>query len=157
MAVDLYQTGNVNLRSPYSLDKKAEAMYPIHMATIGGNLKLVRWLTAERFCPLEAIDPKKRVKNQVVYSPIVTSKGISALEIALLQQRIDIVHYLVSERGVSMFDQKNVSSDVVLMNLTSLLKVLPPNFFEGIQFPTTASRRSVTSGSRNSVNRTPSL
>jgi hypothetical protein len=138
LAVDLHSTGNVNLRSPYWLDKKEEAMYPIHLATIGGNLKLVRWLISERYCPLEMIDPKKKMKNQVVYSPVLTSKGKSALEIAMLHQCLDIVHYFVVERGMSMFYQKNIGSDVALANLTSLLNMLPTNFFDGVQMRMTS-------------------
>jgi Ankyrin repeats (3 copies) len=139
LSVDLYSTGNVNLRSPYWLDKKDEAMYPIHLATIGGNLRLVRWLISERYCPLEIIDPKKRSKNQVVFMPVVTSKGKSALEIALLHQRLDIVHYFVAERGMSMFNQKNIGVDVALANLTSLLNMIPNNFFQGMQMQMTSA------------------
>jgi Ankyrin repeats (3 copies) len=151
LAVDLHSTGNVNLRSPYWLDKKEEAMYPIHLATIGGNLKLVRWLISERYCPLEMIDPKKKMKNQVVYSPVLTSKGKSALEIAMLHQCLDIVHYFVVERGISMFYQRNISSDVALANLISLLNMLPNNFFEGVQMrmtsmPSTAGQSIAESG-----------
>lgn len=161
MAVDLYSTGNVNLRSPYWLDKKEEAMFPIHLATVGGNLRLVRWLISDRFCPLEMIDPKKKVKNQVVYSPVLTSKGMSALEIALLHQRLDIVHYFVAEQGMSMFYQKNISADVALANLTSLLNMLPPNFFEGMQMqmstmPSPVTHLSSASGPSN-IRRNPSL
>jgi ankyrin repeat protein len=130
MAVDLFKTGNVNLRTPYCLDKKAGALYPIHMATMGGNLKLVRWLTSERFCPLQTINLKKKVNNHFAYDPIVTSKGLTALEIALINRRIDIVHFFVSEMKLSISDQKNVSTDIVLANLTSLLNMLPSNFFE---------------------------
>jgi hypothetical protein len=138
LAVDLYSTGNMNLRSPYWFDKKDEAMYPIHLATIGGNLKLVRWLISERSCPLEVIDAKKRLRNQIFYSPVLTSKGKSALELAMVHQGLDIVYYFVVERGMSMFYQKNISADVALANLTSLLNMLPTNFFEGVQMRMTS-------------------
>jgi hypothetical protein len=136
-------------------------MYPIHLATVGGNLKLVRWLISERFCPLEMIDSKKKVKNQVVYSPVLTSKGKSALELALVHQGLDIVHFLVVERGMSMFYQKNISGDVALANLTSLLNMLPTNFFEGVQMrmtsmPATAGHLSVES-SPGKLRPSPSL
>ncbi|KAL3919219.1 MAG: hypothetical protein SGARI_007263, partial [Bacillariaceae sp.] len=130
MATDLHKTGNVNLRTPYSLEKKGEAAYPIHMATISGNLKLVRWLTSERLCPLQTINTKRKVNNQFVYEPIVTSKGLTVLEIALIKRRLDIVHFFVTDMKLSISDQNNVSSDIVLANLTSLLNMLPSSFFE---------------------------
>ena len=86
MVVELYKTGNVNLRSPYCLDKKLETVYPIHMATMGGNLQILRWLTSDRFCPLQTINWKKKTNDQLVYEPIVTSKGLGALELALMKQ-----------------------------------------------------------------------
>jgi hypothetical protein len=159
MAVDLYKTGNVNLRSPYCFDKKEEAMYPIHLATVGGNLKLVRWLISEKFCPLHTVNQKKKGKNQVVLSPVVTSKGKSVLEIALYHQRIDIVHYLVSEKKLSLFDEKTLSTEVALANLTSVLNMLPPNYFDGIQIQTTAVSipESPTFPARSSIQRSPSF
>ncbi|KAG7366568.1 FYVE zinc finger domain containing protein [Nitzschia inconspicua] len=161
LAVDLWSTGNVNLRNPIWLDKKDEAMYPIHLATIGGNLKLVRWLISERYCPLEMIDPKKRSKNQLFLTPVVTSKGLSALEIALLHQRLDIVHYFFVEQGMSMFHQKNIGTDVALANLTSLLNLLPSNFFQGMQMQMTSVQptepRPKSAGSPGNLGRSPSL
>jgi len=132
-AKDLHATGNVNLRSPFCLDKKSESVYPIHLAILGGNLNLVRWLTSERFCPLRT---QTRKGKKVLSIPLLTSKGRSPLEIALLHQRIDIVHYLVAEKKQSLFEEKNLSTDVTLANLTSVLNMIPPNYFAGKQIST---------------------
>lgn len=157
----MYATGNVNLRSPHCLGRKDEAMHPIHLATIGGNVKLVRWLVSERYCPLEAMDPKRRSKNEVVFVPIVTSKGKTALEIALLHQRLDIVHYFVAEQRMSMFNLKNIGADVAISNLTTLLNMMPSTFFHGMQMQMTSapppSARPGATRSPGTVKRRPSL
>lgn len=136
-------------------------MHPIHLATIGGNVRLVRWLVSERYCPLEVMDPKRRSKNEVVV-PIVTSRGKSALEIALLHQRLDIVHYFVAEQGMSMFNLKNIGADVAISNLTTLLNMMPSTFFHGVQMQMTSappppSARPGASRSPGTVKRRPSL
>lgn len=137
-------------------------MYPIHMATVGGNLKLVQWLTSERFCPLQTINLKKKVGNQFVYEPIVSSKGLTALEIALVYRRINIAHYFMSEKGLSISDQTSVSTPIVLANLTSVLSMLPSNFFEengdtSTAAPAPNSKRASSSSATKTVKRSPSL
>lgn len=134
-AIDIYKTGNVNLRSPFCLDKRGEHLYPVHLAILGGNLNLVRWLVSERFCPLRTHTKKGRKFNDC---PILSSKGRSPLEIALLDQRVDIVYYLVVEMNQSLFEENVVNSNMALANFTSLLKMLPIGFFEGRQLTTTS-------------------
>lgn len=57
--VELYRTGNVNLRTLYALrgegaknKKNDEAMYPIHYAIQGHSEKLVKWLIDVQHCPI---------------------------------------------------------------------------------------------------------
>lgn len=107
--------------------------YPIHLAILGGNVKIVKWLCSERFCPLRM--PKKRGKRD---GPIVTSKGRSALGIALLHQKLDIVRYLVADMDASLFEEKHMNTNMALANFTSLLKMLPESTFEGKRMITTA-------------------
>ena len=62
-AVELYMTGNINLRVPFmpSSNKKkgssSEVMYPIHAAVEGKSEQLVRWLVDVHYCPLFASLP----------------------------------------------------------------------------------------------------
>lgn len=90
-------------------------------------MKLVEWLALDRFCPLRTL--KKRGKKAEI--PILTSKGRSPLSIALLHQKLDIVRYLVADKGLSLFEEKGSNGNFALVNSTSLLKILPGDFFEG--------------------------
>eukprot|EP00934_Nitzschia_sp_Nitz4_P007747 Nitzschia sp. Nitz4//scaffold244_size29068//16581//18566//NITZ4_008066-RA/size29068-processed-gene-0.7-mRNA-1//1//CDS//3329543862//7737//frame0 len=146
-ALHMYATGNVNLRTPFCLDKKAEAMYPIHLAVLGGCLPLVQWLVVDRFCPITVPRKPSRGKKQGTESPLLTSKGRSPMAIALLHQKLDVVRYLVAERGVVLFDE-NLNANLALANFTTVLKMLPANFFEGkIVQPTAVPHRAAVASS----------
>jgi hypothetical protein len=135
-AANLYDNGNINLRSPFCLDKKGENLYPIHLAILGGNLHLVRWLVSGRFCPLRT---QKRKGKKLNDGPLVSSGGSSPLEMAMFHQRLDIVHYLVVEMNQSVFEENIVAnSNVALANFTSLLTMLPRDFFNGRQLTSTS-------------------
>jgi hypothetical protein len=125
--------------------------HPIHLAVLGGNLKLVKWLASERFCPLRA--PKKR--NKKTDGPILTSKGRSPLAVAMIHQRLDIVQYLVADMRVSLFDEKEMNSNVALANFTSLLKMLPADFFNERKIETTAVPNSAKSLRHNGLSFSP--
>jgi hypothetical protein len=90
-------------------------------------VKLVEWLASDRLCPLHAL----RKRGKKVEGPILTSKGRSPLSIALLYQKLDIVRYLVADKGMSLFEEKASNGDFALANFASLLKMLPGDFFEG--------------------------
>jgi hypothetical protein len=160
-AVNLHKTGNVNLRTPFCLDKRGENLYPIHLAILGGNLHLVKWLASERFCPLRTQRKKGRKFHD---DPLRSSKGSSPLEMALLRQRVDIVHYLVVEMNQTLFEENIVNSNVALANFTLLLNMLPQGFFDGRQLPTMSvptngpgSLSPTLHGSQNNSKRRPSL
>ena len=111
-AIHLYRTGNVNLRTPYCLDKRkyAEEFHPIHMAILGKNLDLVRWLASERHCPLRSPNGRKA---------LLTSKGRSPLRLAL--KNLDILRYLVAEMDQSMLEE-DLNYRSIVKHLTFLLK-----------------------------------
>lgn len=118
----LYKTGNVNLRHPFGPWKKGgagpEIMNPIHMAIIGGNLDLVRWLMNEKCCPL-----RRRDKDRSI---LITSKGRTPIQLALTQSNPEILRFLVVEKGLSLM-REDLRGDYrhLLVHLTSLLKTVP--------------------------------
>jgi hypothetical protein len=75
--------------------------YPIHLTTLVGNTDLIQWLFSDRYCPLRV---KRNRKNKE--GPILASKGRSPLSIALNDQRLDIVSYLVAGNEMSLFQEK---------------------------------------------------
>jgi len=67
-------------------------------------------------------------ERKSVEKPILTSHGRSPMAIALLHQRLDIVHYLVVDLNLSFFAEENLNTGVALTNFTMLLKMLPADF-----------------------------
>lgn len=121
-AIAIYETGNVNLRTPFPpANKKDEVLYPIHAAIEGGNLKLARWLVEDRFCPLKQIRAgrSKSDKNALIQ----TSKGRTVLSIAMEFLRIGILRFLVVERGISVFEATDTRS--ALRTIEAALVALP--------------------------------
>jgi len=113
-AMNLYRTGNVNLRTPYYVDKRStEVFHPIHMAILGKNLDLVKWLASERHCPLRTTHQRKGGY------PLVTSKGRSPLRLAL--PHLDILQYLVAEMNQDLSEEE-LSYRSVIKHLAFLLK-----------------------------------
>eukprot|EP00980_Cylindrotheca_fusiformis_P010937 scaffold2499_cov125-Cylindrotheca_fusiformis.AAC.28 len=119
-AKSLYNTGNVNLRHPYGAWKKGgeEVFNPIHMAILGGNLKLVQWLITEKHCPLRRRDKAN--------SLLCTSKGRSPIRLALTLKNPEILRFLVAEQGLSLMDE-DLRGDYrhLLTHLTFLLGTVP--------------------------------
>ena len=118
-ATTLYNTGNVNLRNPYCLDKHrgSEVLFPIHMAILGGNRDLVRWLASDHHCPLRSMS-RKRVRL------LATSKGRSPIELAL--EHLDILQYLVVEKNLSILEEENqLDYKKVAVHMMDLLRKTP--------------------------------
>ena len=119
-------------------------------------MNLVRWLAGDRWCPLRGVAKARRVAKKSNDGPLLTSKGRSPLGIALEDQKLDIVHYLVAEKRMSLFEEKDVSSAVVMANFTSMLRMTPNGFFddkviERSPVPSGAYQLSSLSGSLHSV------
>lgn len=104
-ALRLYMTGNINLRCPLANVKSGEeVMYPVHCASMSGNLELMRWLIDTHRCPYEKVSIR-RSSNQNMKSSsslILTSHGRTILDIAVENGHIDVLKYLVQEKEVTM-------------------------------------------------------
>lgn len=128
-SIALYGTGNVNLRTqcpPTNNKKKEELMFPIHCAVEGGNLEIVRWLMDEHFCPIKVVrtGSNKNSRQGNGYDvPILTTKGRSVLAIALHGLKVDILRYLVVEKGVSVYETKDLK--YTLQALEAVLHAFP--------------------------------
>lgn len=111
-AIALYGTGNINLRTPLSAgkkDKKGEIMHPIHCAVEGGNMNIVRWLLEERFCPIRKIASGNGKQKRGIDIPILTSRGRSALQIAMSNLQVELIRYLVVDQNVSVYEVKDLT------------------------------------------------
>jgi hypothetical protein len=102
IAMSIYETNNINLQVPLSIYLTRD--YPIHLAAEGGNLKLFKWLVEVKFCPLfmEDFDSNEECA-------LLNAKGESALAIAIKFGNVDIMKYLVQEKGCSVLEIKNLS------------------------------------------------
>ena len=121
--LELYETGNINLRSPFA-HVKGEVLYPIHCAIVGNNLNLIKWLVDVKFVPLHKSSKKPGRKGQRD-GTLTTSKGKTILELAIIRNNIDVVRYLVCDKNISILSYKNLSSALItlekaLMRITLL-------------------------------------
>eukprot|EP00980_Cylindrotheca_fusiformis_P028511 scaffold22607_cov123-Cylindrotheca_fusiformis.AAC.8 len=127
----LYNTGNVNLRTMYGARRKGtlgdEAMYPIHMAVRGGNLSLVKWLLFDHYCPMYKRTGKDRKRTL-----LLTSKGRSAVDMALEQSKPEILKFLVSNQGVSLLEGAKKSNRNCLNHLMCLIELIPESMLSNI-------------------------
>lgn len=132
-AMELYLTGNINLRVPYaSSSSSGETMLPIHCAVEGGSEELLRWLVDVHYCPIYDMsssaeksdsgiivavnDVAEKFKNlapltntakEKEYSflpTLKTSKGRSLINIAMMAKHVGIIKYLINEKKVSVYE-----------------------------------------------------
>jgi len=124
-AAALYGTGNVNLRVPFpSPGKKDEVMWPVHCAVEGGNIDILRWLVDDHFCPITTVPSgAKKPRRGAPENLISTSNGRNVLSIAVERLKVDMMQYLVVDRGVSIYESKNLESS--LRALEATLTALP--------------------------------
>jgi hypothetical protein len=126
-AIALHATGNVNLHSPFG-NVKGELFYPVHCAVLGKNLSLLEWLVDENCCPIKSVRVTGLGKDSYgKYTPIVTSKNRSLLGIAMENESVDIVRYLVVDKGIALAGEKDVTADMLMRNLDVVLRLLPRN------------------------------
>lgn len=93
--------------------------FPIHAATIGGSLPLLKWLVDTHYCPINMTrtgnntsgtsssapsDLAARAKEM----PILSSKSRSILGISMSKTHIDITRYLVVDKHMSLFEMKDI-------------------------------------------------
>eukprot|EP00566_Odontella_aurita_P015936 CAMPEP_0113578702 /NCGR_PEP_ID=MMETSP0015_2-20120614/29642_1 /TAXON_ID=2838 /ORGANISM="Odontella" /LENGTH=284 /DNA_ID=CAMNT_0000482565 /DNA_START=177 /DNA_END=1031 /DNA_ORIENTATION=- /assembly_acc=CAM_ASM_000160 len=115
-AVTLYNTGNINLRCPFANVKGGgEVVFPIHCAAAGGNLDLLRWLVDVHHCPIKLVRTGNKSKERGIDEPILTSKGRTVLGLAMSSQRVDVLRYLVSEKGMSVHEVKDLKTSLLAL------------------------------------------
>lgn len=120
-AITIYNTGNINLRCPFVTNKGDEAMLPIHCAVQGGNLDILQWLVEVHFCPLKRIRTgNNKNKSEQADELITTSKDRSVLEIAMADQNVEILRYLVNERNIAVVGIRDLN--VALKALEAVLR-----------------------------------
>lgn len=113
--------------------------FPIHCAVMGGNLALLKWLIDDRCCPIRYVRSSGRLKGKNAPFPLLTSRGRSMLGIALTDKRVattykvDIIRYLVVQKGMSLFEEKDLSMSTALLALTAVLNRLPTDPSSGAQ------------------------
>ena len=109
MAMAFFSTGNVNLHSPMTIYKSEE--YPLHAASQGGNIHLVKWLLEVRKCSLRNVDG----------DVIRTSEGLTPLAIAAYFGHHELMVYFVRRHGCAVTEIKDFT--VLLRGLHSALGV----------------------------------
>jgi hypothetical protein len=137
-AVALFATGNVNLHTPFA-NVKGELFYPVHCAVLGNNCDLLRFLVDEQCCPIKSVRVNASSsssgssgkgnggRNQTTHTPIVTSRGRSLLGMAMEQNNMEIVRYLIVEKGVNSAAEPDVTREL-LGNILyqALMRMMPP-------------------------------
>jgi hypothetical protein len=134
-AVSLVATGNVNLHTPFA-NVKGEMFYPVHCAVLGGNLDLLKFMVDENCCPIKSVRVSTSGKDPSnKYTPIVTSKGRSLLGIAMEGENLSIVRYLIVEKGLNLFGEKDLTHDLLCRNFEKLLRLVPGDVFSNLSTP----------------------
>ena len=82
----------------------------MHSAVEGGNLELLKWLVDVHFCPIRIFRAgNKRNPGKTIEDPILTSKGRSVVSIAMEDNKIEILRYLVVEKKMSIYETKDIN------------------------------------------------
>ena len=123
-AVALHASGNVNLVTPFA-NIKGELFYPVHCAVLGGSLALLMWLVDEHCCPLRSIRISGRTRESSGFTPILTSRGRSLLGIAMEEQNVDLIRYLVVDKGMPLTGEKELSIQRMIVILDRVLRLVP--------------------------------
>jgi len=124
-SIAIHAAGNVNLTNPFA-NVKGELFYPVHCAVLGGSLSLLKWLVDTHSCPLRSI----RISCAAVlqscesFTPILTSRGRSLLGIAMEKESVNLVRYLVVEKGVNFINEKDLKVGTLIKMLDKTLHAL---------------------------------
>ncbi len=128
IAVDLYLTGNINLRVPFAFRGRgnAEVSFPLHCAIEGMSESLVRWLVDVQHCPIHVISTGNNKRGGILsvagikslalaneqhhdFIPTLkTSKGRSVLDVAMKTQHVGILKYLINEKSVCVYEVEDL-------------------------------------------------
>jgi hypothetical protein len=120
----IYMTGNINLRCPFLNVKSGnEIMLPIHCAVEGGNMRILSWLVDVHHCPIKMINTGNR-KGQMSEHLISTSNGRTVLDIAMAGQKVQILHYLINQKGLK-FNDSQKKEQASLAALEAVLRAFP--------------------------------
>jgi len=85
----------------------------------------LKWLVDVHFCPVRIIHQgNKKNPGKVIENPLLTSKGRSVMSIAMEDNQINILRYLVVEKKMSIFETKDLN--LALGTLDSVLKSPDP-------------------------------
>lgn len=103
----------------------ASCSYPVHCAVLGGSLQSLKWLVDEHCCPLRSLRVGGRRQSRGSYTPILTSRGRSLLGIAMENQNLEIVRYLVADKNMSLTEEKGLALETTIRTLEAALKRLP--------------------------------
>lgn len=114
-AQKIYDSGNVNLRTCFA-DIRGESMFPVHCATLGGNLELLKWLVDSKLCPISV---KRDTKTGKMLS-VKTSSDRTLVDLAMTgKPKLDILMYLVY-KGLAITDLADTA--LTAKTLEALLK-----------------------------------
>jgi hypothetical protein len=157
-AVALFATGNVNLYTPFA-NVKGELFYPVHCAVLGNNCDLLRFLVDEQCCPIKSVRVNSSSSSSsssgkggsssssgrhhptaTSHTPIVTSRGRSLLGMAMEQDNLDIVRYLLVEKGVDSAAEPDVTRESLGRVLVQALLRLPTTTTTSTTAATAVSR-----------------
>jgi len=122
-AIALYNKGNINLTTPFA-NIKGEVFYPVHCAVLGKSLWLLKWLIEDNCCQMKStsIGNGERAYRKNGYRPILTSKSRSLLNIALSNNSVDIIRYLVLEKDMVLQEEKTLPVETLLEAIDSILR-----------------------------------
>lgn len=100
--------------------------YPVHCAVLGGSLELLQWLVDTHCCPLRSIRISGKTRQSSgSFTPILTSRGRSLLGIAMEKEKIDLVRYLVVDKGMPLTGEKDLNMGTLIRILDRLLRTMP--------------------------------
>ncbi len=94
----------------------------------------MKWLVEDNCCPMKSISVGngERGMKKDGYTPILTSKSRSLLNIALSTNSVDIIRYLVLEKNMLLREEKNLPAETLLQTIDSILRA--PNGFKCATF-----------------------
>lgn len=98
----------------------------VHACVLGGSLEALRWLVDENCCPIKSVRISGKSKDSSSkFTAIVTSRGRSLLSIAMEMNKIDIIRYLVVEKGLSLETDKGITPVMLMRSLELALRFIP--------------------------------